>query len=272
MSACVANHKCGKSSGKCETPKCCNSKMNRNQNECARDASHALSAQEYPAANGQVIVFMRYKAEMDRRIRNALIRMSGRIKQYGPGHIVGIANKVTVVESPPHSEWLQRDDWCFAVFAFPNERLANLWYVSEPELRQHDFLPPSDGVQLFSMDIRYLPQMGKNTFNWMELSDIKSKSYLQSEYIDKAARLLDSKCVNHGVVFVKDSVVDDKLNRMKDTWIPYKTMTNFALHMYDNEDQFWSIYNSSEYRPLREARHQLCNTTSLLFTVDPRIA
>ena len=49
---------------------------------------------QYPAAQGQVIVFMRYKAEMDRRIRNALVRMSGRIKQYGPGHVVGIANKV----------------------------------------------------------------------------------------------------------------------------------------------------------------------------------
>jgi len=127
-------------------------------------------------------------------------------------------------------------------------------------------------VQLFSMDIRYLPQMGKNTFNWMELSDIKSKSYLQSEYIDKAAKLLDSRCVNHGVVFVKDSCVDEKVNRMKDSWIPYKTMTNFALHLYDNEDQFWGIYNSQEYRPLRDSRHQLCNTTSLLFTVDPRIA
>lgn len=52
---------------------------------------------QYPAAHGQVIVFMRYKAEMDRRIRNALIRMSGRIKQYGPGHIVGIANKVKLI-------------------------------------------------------------------------------------------------------------------------------------------------------------------------------
>ena len=50
---------------------------------------------------------------------------------------------------------------------------------------------------------------GKNTFNWVELSDIKSKSYLQSEYIDKAARLLDQRCVNHGVVFIKVTAVLD---------------------------------------------------------------
>jgi len=228
--------------------------------------------QMFPSACGQVIVFMRYKAEMDRRIRNALIRMSGRIKQYGPGHIVGVADKVTVVEAPPASEWLQRDDWCFAVFAFPNERLANLWYVSEPELKQHDFMPPGGSVQLFSMDIRYLPQMGKNTFNWVELSDIKSKSYLQSEYIDKAARLMDQRCVNHGVVFIKDTAADEKFNRLKESWIPYKPLANFALHLYDHEKQFWEIYNSAEYAPLRDARHQLCNTTSLLFSVDPRIS
>ena len=50
---------------------------------------------QYPPANGEVLVVMRYKREMDRRIRNCIIRMKGRIHQPGTeGRCLGLANKV----------------------------------------------------------------------------------------------------------------------------------------------------------------------------------
>ena len=50
---------------------------------------------QYPPANGEVLVVMRYKREMDRRIRNCIIRMKGRIRQPGTeGRCLGVADKV----------------------------------------------------------------------------------------------------------------------------------------------------------------------------------
>ena len=66
-----------------------------------------------------------------------------------------------VLESASFSDWCTRDDWCIALFLFPSEEKARRWYFSEPELKQHDFLPPSDGVSLFALNLRYLPQPGE---------------------------------------------------------------------------------------------------------------
>ncbi|PVD20467.1 hypothetical protein C0Q70_18623 [Pomacea canaliculata] len=224
---------------------------------------------------------MRYKAEMDRRIRNCLIRMKGRIKQYGPGVClgitsevsasVGITSEVAVLESFPNSEWGDRRDWCLAVFMFPSEKQATLWYISEPELKQHDFLPPSDSVALFCMPLRYLPQPGNLTFNWEEMHNVRSNSFLQKEYIDKVASLYDAKGVNHGVIFVQDPGSQNQMKRFKDAWIPYSAHAYCAVHLFESPSAFYDVYHSDKGSHLRARRAEVCDTLSLLFTVNPNI-
>nr|KAG5708019.1 hypothetical protein BaRGS_025157 [Batillaria attramentaria] len=217
------------------------------------------------------MVMMRYKKEMDRRIRNCIIRMKGRIRQYGPGHCLGIADSVFVLETAGYSDWASRDDWCMAVFLFPNEAQAQLWYISEPELRQPDFLPPSNGIQLFATHLRYLPQPGKLTFNWEEFHNVRSNTYLQQEYVDKAAEMYDQNSINHGVIFVQDPSSPNQVARFKDSWLPYNAHSYCVLNLFDSEEHFFSIYNSDKHMQLREKRGEVCDTLSLLFTIDPDI-
>lgn len=226
---------------------------------------------EHKPAKGEVMVMMRYKQEMDRRIRNCIIRMKGRIRQYGPGVCLGIADKVHVLEATRSSDWGSRSDWCIAVFVFPSEAQAQLWYISEPELKQHDFLPPSDGVQLFATHLRYLPQPGKLTFNWEELHNVRSNSFLQKEYVDRVAGLYDQQSINHGVIFVQDPASPKEVARFKDSWMAYSEHTYCVLNLFSNEDHFFSVYNSDQYRDLSEKRGQVCDALSLLFTIDPDI-
>ncbi|KAK7115219.1 uncharacterized protein [Littorina saxatilis] len=227
---------------------------------------------EYPPANGEVLVFMRYRKEMDRRMRNCIIRMKGRIRQPGTeGHCLGVADRVHVLECAANSDWGTRSDWCLALFMFPSEEKARRWYFSEPELRQPDFLPPSDSVQLFAMSLRYLPQPGKMTFNWMELHNVRSRAFLQQEYVDKAAEALDDDQVNHGVIFVQDPGSPSQLYRLKEAWIPHNADAYCVVNVYDSEDQFRIVYEKKNYSELQAKRSEVCDTVSLLFTVDPDV-
>ncbi|KAL8590607.1 hypothetical protein ACOMHN_011043 [Nucella lapillus] len=226
---------------------------------------------EHTPANGQVLVVMRYKRERDRSIRNCIVRMLGRIRQPGTeGKCLGITNEVHVLECPDHIDWAQRDDWCIALFLFPSEKNAQRWYESEKELKQHDFLPPSDGVQLFVVKLRYLPKLDRSklTFNWMELYNVQSNSFLQTEFVNKVCPLLDDQQVNHGLVFLQDS---SHLFRLKESWIAHKADAYCVVNVYDNEEHFEKVFQQKNYADLLEKRNIACDTVSLLFTIDSNI-
>lgn len=224
---------------------------------------------QHATASGQVLVIMRYKNEMDRRIRNCLIRMKSRTGQFGTeGRCVGISTDIRVLEGLQESDWCQRSDWCIALFVFPSLEKAQLWYRSEPELRQHDFLPPSDGVQLFALKMRYVfPPVRNLTFNWVEMHNIRSHSFLQQEYVDKAAEMLDDEQVNHGLIFLQDPGNPCQLFRFKESWIPHNEKAYCVMHLYEDEAQFYKISGTEKDQQLREKRHEACDVVSLLFTI-----
>ena len=41
------------------------------------------------------------------------------------------------------------------------------------------------------------------TFNWVEMHNVRSHSFLQQEYVNKAADMMDDAQVNHGVCFIQ---------------------------------------------------------------------
>ncbi|XP_076470383.1 uncharacterized protein LOC143300530 [Babylonia areolata] len=226
---------------------------------------------EHTPANGQVLVVMRYKGTMDRSIRNCIVRMLGRIRQPGTeGRCLGVTDTVHVLECPRDNDWASRNDWCLALFLFPSEQKAQRWYDSEPELKQHDFLPSSDGVQLFVVKLRYLPKMdkGRVTFNWMEMYNVKSNAFLQHEFVNKVAPLLDDQQVNHGLVFLHDP---SELYCLKDSWISHTADAYCVVNAFHDEEHFHHIFQQSNYADLRQKRNEICDTVSLLFTIDSNI-
>ena len=70
--------------------------------------------------------------------------------------------QVSILCAPVESPWRCRSDWCVALLGFPNQKSARLWFISEPEIKQHDFPPPSDGFLIFSVRLRYPPVTGKH--------------------------------------------------------------------------------------------------------------
>ncbi|ESO90783.1 hypothetical protein LOTGIDRAFT_233581 [Lottia gigantea] len=221
-----------------------------------------------PFARGSCLLFIRYRIELDQRMRNAVVRFLGRLKQYG-GSVLGFANKTTVVEAPADSGWLAHDDWCFLVLAFPAQSKARLWYISEPELKQHDFPPPSNGIDVFTVPIRYVPDSIKSTYCWFEFDHIQNKKEFTSEYVDQVRQLYDDNTIDHGLAFIKDNE-DEMIDRLRDSWM--KPRSHYCLSLFDSEDQFWQIHEGDSYKPLKEKRRQLCDTTCIVFTIDPRIS
>ncbi|XP_048253340.1 uncharacterized protein LOC124125760 [Haliotis rufescens] len=218
-------------------------------------------------ANGKTLLFFMYRSEFDRRVRNAIIRFSGRIKSY-EGKVLGISTKVNV-SAPEGNPWLRRSDWCVTAIAFPSQHKARFWFVSEPEVRQHDFPPISDGFQVFSVPIRYIPKTGQNTFCWTEVAGIRNKGSYQADYVDKVTNLFDSRDVDHGLVYVKDGK-ECQLDRLKDCWIQQNA--TYRLDLYSSEQEYWEIFNSDAHQPMKEASESLSETTTVLFTIVPKIS
>ncbi|XP_046543622.1 uncharacterized protein LOC124253821 [Haliotis rubra] len=204
-------------------------------------------------AQGEALLFFVYRSEFDRRVRNAIIKFSGRIKSYG-GKILGISTHVSTHVT---------------AIAFPSQHKARFWFVSEPDVKQHDFPPISDGFQVFSVPIRYIPKVGRQTYCWTEISRIRSNGSYQAEYVDKVSNLFDSRGVNHGLVFIKEKEAS-QLDRLKDCWIQQNA--HFRLDLYNSEQEYWEIYNTDSFQQLKETREGLSETTTVLFTVDPKIS
>ncbi|XP_067651350.1 uncharacterized protein [Haliotis asinina] len=218
-------------------------------------------------AQGEALLFFVYRSEFDRRVRNAIIKFSGRIKSYG-GKILGISTHVTVT-APEGNPWLRHSDWCIAAIAFPSQHKARFWFVSEPDVKQHDFPPISDGFQVFSVPIRYIPKLGRQTYCWTEISRIKNSGSYQADYVDKVSNLFDSRGVNHGLVFIKEKEAS-QLDRLKDCWMQHNA--HFRLDLYNSEQEYWEIYNTDSFQQLKETREGLSDTTTVLFTIDPKIS
>ena len=89
---------------------------------------------------------------------------------------------------------------------------------------------------------------GKLTFNWLELHNVRSKSYLQQEFVDKTASLLDEAGVNHGLIFVQDPGSPTQLYRLKDSWIPHNADAYCVVNVYDNMEQFQTVVGTGRLR------------------------
>ncbi|OWF41317.1 uncharacterized protein LOC110462645 [Mizuhopecten yessoensis] len=206
----------------------------------------------YNQASGEMYMLIRFRCDMDQRMRNAFMQEKRIMEQYN-GKLMGVANSIQVVECCDKYP----TDVGFALLKFRSERDADHWLISDPIFKQQDWPNPADTLEIAMFPLSYIPQEnGYTTFHLTEICDVCDRNF-QDNYVNKVAPIMDKFKIRHGLIATTGA------RDMRRTWI---NRTAFVLiNAYESMEQFQQFYDSVHYAELKKYRQEHSNTTSVLF-------
>lgn len=204
-----------------------------------------------------VYMIIRFRDEMETRIRNALAISKRAVENYH-GKIIGISGEVNVYEEDL-SKWPA--DRRILIIYFSDQANAVRWLNSDKYFKNDDFPQPSDTLQIFLIPVHYTADKANYTFYLQELGNCKNWDKLNDGYVKNAAKCMDGFKVQHGAAYTTDA------EGLRCSFVRKGNLV--VLHRFQSIDQFESFYYSKAYDTLKQFRRSLCDCNSVVFTINP---
>lgn len=204
-----------------------------------------------------VYMIIRFRDEMETRIRNALAISKRAVENYH-GKIIGISGEVNVYEEDL-SKW--PTDRRILIIYFSDQANAVRWLNSDKYFKNDDFPQPSDTLQIFLIPVHYTADKANYTFHLQELGNCKNWDKLNDGYVKNAAKCMDGFKVQHGAAYTTDA------EGLRCSFVRKGNLV--VLHRFQSIDHFESFYYSKAYDTLKQFRRSLCDCNSVVFTINP---
>lgn len=206
-----------------------------------------------------VLLVLRGNKEYMLRLSNAFMKEKRIVANYG-GSYVGMSDDIVRFEGDLYRG---QPEACFALIRFKDMKGAEHWVQSSPIFKQADWPAAADGLELFAVDLSYVPLEDVKAFQMTEMHGLMaSPDEFQEHYVKPVAKKLNERTIYHGVI------ATHKVNRLRNCML--RPDTYVLIHCADSIDKLKAFYDSPEYSEYREYRQKrVAETDSCFFTIKP---
>lgn len=207
----------------------------------------------------EVLMILRGRKEYVLKLTNAFTKEKRIVANYG-GTYVGISDDIIRFEGDLYRG---QPEACFVLIRFKDMTSAEHWTQSSPIFKQKDWPTPADVLELFAVELCYVPLEDVKAFQLTEMHGLlTSPEDFQEQYVKPVARKLNENMIYHGVI------ATHKVNRLRNCML--RPDTYVLIHCADSIDKLKAFYDSPEYSQYRDYRQKcVAETDSCFFTIKP---
>ncbi|CAH1780660.1 unnamed protein product [Owenia fusiformis] len=197
-----------------------------------------------PRSSKGAMIIIRFNASYIQSFKNSMTKSRSIMRNYG-GSLLGVGSKIYSIEG----NW-NPQKYCVGVLHFANRQQADLWYVSDPLIKQQDWL---DGADFICVPLYTAAPLDKCVFEIMDLKMSNPKAFFE-EYIPNTT---DSMVAHGATPCVAATEEHSRIaSDYRGLWEPGMVI----VHCWPSLQAFRQSYDSEEYQYWKNFR-QTCTCT-----------